>query len=68
MIERGDEVLHRPTGESWVVLRAGDDSAGAFVEPAGWPPCRARASDCDLIAKGKHVNFLDRADAHRNET
>jgi hypothetical protein len=51
-IERGDTVHHGPTGEDWVVKRAGVDSDGAFVEPAGWPPCRARAADCTLIAKG----------------
>jgi len=62
MIERGDEVRHRPTGENWVVLRAGADDAGAFVEPAGWPPCRARASDCDLTKKGAHLAFLDRSE------
>jgi len=59
MIERGDEVLHRPTGEAWVVKRAGTDSEGEYVEPAGWPPCRARAVDCDLVAKGKHLALLD---------
>jgi len=60
MIERGDEVLHNPTGETWVVKRAGVDGEGGFVEPAGWPACRARASDCELIAKGKHVDFLNK--------
>ena len=47
MFERGDEVFHRPSGETWVVKRAGEDSDGEFVEPAGWPPCRARAGDCE---------------------
>ena len=58
MIERGDEVFHRPSGENWVVKRTGTDNEGGFVEPAGWPPCRARADDCDLVAKGKHTDFL----------
>ena len=62
MIERGDEVHHKPSGEKWVVLRAGTDSYGEFVEPAGWPPCRARASDCDLTKKGAHLDFLNRHD------
>ena len=59
---RGDHVHHRPTGEDWVVLRSGHDGAGGFVEPAGWPPCRARSDDCTLIesaeamrAAGKRV-------------
>lgn len=55
MIERGDEVYHRPSGETWVVKRAD----GEHVWPAGWPPSLARAADCDLIAKGKHIALLD---------
>lgn len=62
-IERGDEVEHKPTGETWVVKRAGVDSAGAYVEPAGWPPCRARASDCVLTKKGAHLGLLSPAPA-----
>lgn len=65
-IEPGDEVTHLPTGESWVVLRAGTDSEGDYVEPAGWPPCRARASDCDLTHKGKHLDWLTRANKKEN--
>lgn len=48
----GDAVHHGPTGEDWIVLRAGVDADGGFVEPAGWPPCRARASDCTMVKKG----------------
>ena len=47
-IEPGDAVHHAPSGEDWVVLRVGDD----WIEPAGWPPCRARLADCSLIEKG----------------
>lgn len=47
----GDHVHHAPSGEDWIVLRAGEDSEGSFVEPVGWPPCRARASDCTLIKR-----------------
>lgn len=46
---RGDHVRHHPSGEEWVVLRSGQDGDGGWVEPAGWPPCRGRASDCALI-------------------
>lgn len=59
--ERGDIVRHK-SGEEWVLKRAGVDGAGGFVEPAGWPPCRARADDCELVesaadqrAAGKRV-------------
>ena len=57
-IERGDEVHHEPTGEDWVVKRVGEDADGGFVEPAGWPPCRARASDCEVTHKGVHLALL----------
>jgi hypothetical protein len=50
--EKGDVVRHTPSNEEWVVLRAGTDGAGGFVEPAGWPPCRARSADCVLVKKG----------------
>lgn len=53
MIKKGDTVFHRLSGETWVVKRSGTDVDGDFVEPEGWPPCRARASDCDLISSAK---------------
>jgi len=46
-IEIGDTVHHRPTGEKWIVARA----ASEHVWPAGWPPCRALAVDCELLEK-----------------
>lgn len=40
----GDHVLHRPSGEQWVVAWAeGDDLA-----PAGWPNSVARLADCEV--------------------
>lgn len=62
MIERGDEVHHVPTDEDWVVLRAGVDGDGEYIEPAGWPPCRARAADCVLTKRGAHVELFASAD------
>ena len=58
MFEPGDHVHHAPTGEDWVVKRSGEDSAGDFVEPAGWPPCRARASDCTLLKAGASAGWF----------
>lgn len=58
MFSIGDFVHHTPTGEDWVLKRVGTDSDGAFVEPAGWPQCRARASDCTMIKKGGGLRFL----------
>lgn len=49
----GDIVHHLPSGEQWVVKRSGFDTfmgRSGFVEPAGWPPCRARADDCVIVA------------------
>lgn len=41
----GDVVLHRPTGERWVVaVVVGDDLAWV-----GWPDGIARTSDCELV-------------------
>ncbi len=54
----GDHVHHKPTGENWVVKRAGEDTVGEYIEPAGWPPCRARAADCDLIEAGKSAHWF----------
>ena len=58
-IERGDIVRHKPTGEDWVIKHTGSDHNGDWVEPAGWPSCRARASDCTLIEKGAGLNLLN---------
>lgn len=46
-IDTGDHVLHRPTGEKWVV---------AFVEGdvlfwCGWPEGCAALTDCELVRK-----------------
>jgi hypothetical protein len=41
----GDHVLHRPSGETWVVAWCeGDDLAWC-----GWPNGMARASDCEIV-------------------
>lgn len=43
----GDSVLHRPSGEEWVVAYA--DATQDVVAWAGWPNGRARLSDCTLV-------------------
>jgi hypothetical protein len=43
-IRAGDEVLHGPSGETWVVKRVNGDR----LEWCGWPPGRARVEDCTL--------------------
>ncbi len=42
----GDEVLHRPTGETWLLIC---DEENGVVAPGGWPDTRASASDCELV-------------------
>ena len=46
-IKAGDTVYHRPSGETWWIVRVDDD--GEHVYPGGWPPTRARASDCEIV-------------------
>jgi hypothetical protein len=46
-IETADTVLHRPTGEEWLV--AGVD--GDRLYWCGWPPGRANLADCELVQK-----------------
>lgn len=41
----GDHVLHRPSGEKWVVAWAEDDR----LAPTGWPNGVARLADCEIL-------------------
>ena len=51
----GDTVLHRPTGETWVLAWGdaadtwGCDGTIGSVSACGWPESIARMSDCDLV-------------------
>jgi hypothetical protein len=43
----GDHVLHRPSGETWLVAWCeGDDLAWC-----GWPNGMARTSDCEIVKR-----------------
>ena len=46
-IKPGDHVLHRPSGETWVVAYA--DYESGHLSPCGWPEGRADLSDCELV-------------------
>ena len=49
-MKTGDHVLHRPSGEKWVVAYVrGDDLAWC-----GWPSGLARASDCEIVKLATH--------------
>lgn len=58
----GDHVLHRPTGETWV-LAAVD---GEDVLWAGWPPGRARLADCELLTAATDAVHRDMVDRCRD--
>lgn len=42
----GDTVFHRPTGETWSLIRNEQDG---WVYPSGWPQSMGRAEDCKLV-------------------
>ena len=47
----GDTVLHKPSGETWVVCGVNDEKNQLI--PCGYPfPSMAELSDCDFIEKG----------------
>lgn len=43
----GDTVLHKPSGEKWLVAYA--DPARDELSWSGWPEGYAKLSDCELI-------------------
>jgi hypothetical protein len=49
MIDTGDHVLHKPTGETWIVARVDGDR----LAWCGWPEGWARLSDCRLVKKAR---------------
>lgn len=51
MIRPSDTVLHKPSGETWVVCGV-DHNKGELI-PCGYPfPTLAKLSDCELIEEG----------------
>lgn len=48
----GDHVLHRPTGETWVVAYA--DAERDELAWVGAPDGVAKLSDCDLVTRVSH--------------
>lgn len=51
MIRPNDTVLHKPTGETWVVC--GVDRERGELIPCGYPfPSIAKIDDCELITEG----------------
>ena len=52
----GDEVLHAPTGETWLLIV---DEENGVVVPGGWPDTRAQASDCSLVRAATDAERLE---------
>ena len=51
MIKPSDTVLHKPSGETWIVCGV-DHSKGELI-PCGYPfPTLAKVSDCELVKEG----------------
>lgn len=46
-IDTADAVLHRPSGEKWLVAVV--KSENDELIPCGWPLSFARLSDCELV-------------------
>ncbi len=44
-IKAGDTILHRPSGEKWLVAATRRDELVCY----GWPESIAKLDDCDLI-------------------
>ena len=42
----GDTVFHRPTGETWLLIK---DEHDGWVTPGGRPASQGRAEDCKLV-------------------
>jgi hypothetical protein len=69
MIDTGDTVRHKPTGEKWIVACVRDDQLSWIGWPEGW----AELEDCELIKKAtpeKRLEWLKdlaamKADDHR---
>jgi hypothetical protein len=58
-LRAGDVVLHRPTGEHWLLAYAVMERNE--VAACGWPPSRAKADDCVLLEAAsdeKHDEML----------
>jgi len=53
-IDTGDTVLHKPSGETWVVAAV----EGEHLYWCGWPPGRAHLADCELLEKAKEGEAL----------
>lgn len=54
-IDTGDTVLHRPTGEQWIVAYVNGDRLSA----CGWPDTIVPLADCELVHKARPGQRMD---------
>lgn len=54
-IDTADHVLHRPSGETWLVAYVRGDRLSA----CGWPDTMAAIADCDLVKKASQAERLE---------
>ena len=59
--KRGDKVLHKPSGETWILSRVDN----LHVYPAGWPPTAALVKNCEMVEPGAGLAFLAKAEQDR---
>ncbi len=53
-IDTADTILHKPSGEKWLVAYA----RSGYVCCCGWPESLAPASDCELLEKASEEDRL----------
>lgn len=51
----GDAVLHKPSGETWLVAWADENE----VICCGWPETLAKASDCEIVRRADDKYHLE---------
>ena len=54
-MDTGDVVLHKPTGEKWVVAYV----KGEHLCCCGWPESLALVSDCELVTTAESESRLE---------
>lgn len=56
-----DHVFHEPSGETWVVAWA-DEETGRMA-PCGWPTCEAMIADCRVVKVASDEESAELVDA-----
>lgn len=52
-ITTADHVLHKPSGETWVVAYVKD----GWLVACGWPKTRVPVQDCSLVYKATDIEY-----------